>query len=53
VPSEIDDLGREDEVGADRALDLVALEDDQVDAGIGQHLDDLGVVGVVLDLGVQ
>jgi hypothetical protein len=30
-----DDLGRQDEVGADRALDLVALDVEQV--GVGRH----------------
>ena len=33
-----DDLGREDEVGAHRALDLVLLERDQVDRRVGHRL---------------
>ena len=42
-----DDLGGEDEVGADRALDLVALECDQIDLGIGHRRDELAVMGGV------
>jgi hypothetical protein len=33
-----DDLGRQDEVGAHRALDLVLLERHQVDLRVGQRL---------------
>jgi hypothetical protein len=38
------DLGRQDEVGAHRALDLVLLEGDQVDVGVGQGLQRLAVL---------
>ncbi len=32
-----DDLRRQDEVGADRALDLLLLQRDEIDGGIGER----------------
>ncbi|MNM86672.1 hypothetical protein D3C81_988320 [compost metagenome] len=43
-----DDFGREDEVGADRALHLVLLPRDHVHLRIGQRLAPLGLVFGVL-----
>ena len=48
-----DDLGREDEVGAHGALDLVLLERHQVDRGVGERMHELGLVRLVLGLAVQ
>ena len=48
-----DDLGRQDEVGADRALDLVFLERHQVDRRVGQRADQFGVVRGILFGAVQ
>ena len=46
-------ISAENEVGANRALDLVTLEGDEVDVGVGQRPEDFGAVGVVPRLGVQ
>ena len=48
-----DDFTRQDEVGADRPLDLVALEGDQIDGRVRQSLGQLGAVGLVLVGAVQ
>ena len=48
-----DDLGREDEVGANRALDLVLLEGHQVDRRVGQRLLQPGTLGLDLLLRMQ
>jgi chromate transporter len=48
-----DDLGREDEVGAHRAFDLVALERDHVNAFVRERLDVRGVMLGILGLAVQ
>ncbi|MNY11512.1 hypothetical protein D3C86_1445440 [compost metagenome] len=48
-----DDFRREDEVGADRALDLVLLERHQVDCRIGHGFNQLRMFGLILGLAVQ
>ncbi|MDT4856299.1 hypothetical protein FQZ97_906860 [compost metagenome] len=48
-----DDFRRENEVGTHRALDLIALEGDQVDRGVDQCSRQLGFVGLHLGRAVQ
>ncbi|MNI97994.1 hypothetical protein D3C73_1567500 [compost metagenome] len=48
-----DDFRRKNEVGADRALDLVLFERHQIDRRIRHRLDQFGMFGLVFSLAVE